>query len=483
MATASEILTLIKRGTSHQLECLAEETTLDVIAETLVAFANGSGGSVVMGVQNKQVVGVSDKFLASSILLEAAIATEPPLIVALPHMLTVQGKALVWLHIPSGMPYVYAYDGRYLFRHGIDNITLNPHELRRLMMERGDFYFEANVAHTATIDDMDWDKARDYANHSGFAEDDVQQVLLKRGCLIQQSGELFPTNAGILLFGRDPQRHIIGSDISAVRFASATMSDTFNRQDIGGTLPDQIRRAATFLVDHLRKEVTLKNRMQHEETYEYPMEAARELVVNAVAHRDYSIHGDNIRILVFSNRMEVHSPGRLPGPMTLQNLKDERFSRNPIIVQVLSDMAFIEKLGYGVDRVIDLMKAQNLREPHFRERGGGFTVVLHNATARFTVSPIEPEQPESEFPNLRFGGRYQGHDINVRQEAALVYLIDEDNLRITNSDLQALFPDVHSETIRRDLADLVTKDILIKMGQKRGSYYMLKERALDGEEL
>ena len=150
------------------------------------------------------------------------------------------------------------------------------------------------------------------------------------------------------------------------------MSDTFNRQDIIGTLPDQIKRAETFLVDHLRKSVTIGDKMRREESYEYPMEAARELLINAVAHRDYSIRGDNIRMFMFSNRMEVYSPGGLPGPMTLENLRNERFSRNPIIVQVLADMNFIEKLGYGVDRVMDLMRAKNLREPDFHERSGGF---------------------------------------------------------------------------------------------------------------
>src|SRR5690606_13703805 len=104
----------------------------------------------------------------------------------------------------------------------------------------------------------------------------------------------------------------------------------------------------------------------------------RELVVNAVAHRDYQISGDGIRLFIFSNRMEVTSPGGLPGPVTIDNIKDERFSRNPAIVQVLSDMGFIERLGYGVDRVIDLMRQKRLRAPEFEEKSGGFCVILRN---------------------------------------------------------------------------------------------------------
>ena len=321
----------------------------------------------------------------------------------------------------------------------------------------------------ATLDDIHWEKAEAYtAGLTGIGETDVRRVLIKRGCLVTQDGELRPTNAGILLFGKDPQRFVRGAEITAARFAGETMSDTFSRQDILGTLPDQIKRAETFLVDHLRKGVQLGFTMARQESFEYPLEAARELVVNAVAHRDYSISGDGIRLFVFKDRMEITNPGRLAGPVTVANIKDERFSRNPVIVQVLSDMGFIERLGYGVDRVIHLMQQQKLRAPEFEETSGGFRVLLRS-------EPVSEPVVESAAPaGISFNGVYKGVEINPRQEAALIFLNTPGNTRITNSDLQQLCPDVHAETIRRDLVDLVTKDILQKMGQKRGSYYILR---------
>jgi len=287
---------------------------------------------------------------------------------------------------------------------------------------------------------------------------------------VRHEGRLRPTNAGILLFGKEPQRFLRGAAVTAVRFAGEAMSDIFNREDISGTLPDQIRRAETFLLDHLRKGVSIGKTMARAENHEYPMEAARELVVNAVAHRDYSIGGDEIRLFLFRDRMEVTSPGGLPGPVTIDNIKDERFSRNPVIVQVLSDMGFIERLGYGVDRVIALMREGRLRDPQFAETAGGFRVMLYNESLEPT--PIPVEVPIDTTP--RFDGTFHGQPINPRQEAALIYLYTPGNVRITNSDLQTLCPDVHPETIRRDLAHLVTKGILKKMGEKRGSYYILK---------
>jgi ATP-dependent DNA helicase RecG len=133
-------------------------------------------------------------------------------------------------------------------------------------------------------------------------------------------------------------------------------------------------------------------------------------------------------------------------------------------------MGFIERLGYGVDRVIYLMQRQNLDNPQFSETGGGFQVILRNTRAAVEQPVDEPDALEE----LTLTGLYEGQEINPRQEAALMFLNTSGNTRITNSDLQQLCPDVHAETIRRDLVDLVTKNILQKMGQKRGSYYILK---------
>src|SRR5260221_13138754 len=204
--------------------------------------------------------------------------------------------------------------------------------------------------------------------------------------------------------------------------------------------------------------------MERTEQLEYPMEAARELVINAVSHRDYSIQGDGIRLFLFSNRLDVTSPGGLPGPVTLDNIVDERYSRNSIVVQVLSDMGFIERLGYGVDRVIALMRERNLPGPDFAETSGGFRVRLYN----------EVVDSNGSAHALR-AGYYLGHILNPRQERALYHLIQGGYHRITNKDLQELFTEVHPETIRRDLADMVNKGILVKMGQKRGSYYVLHQ--------
>jgi ATP-dependent DNA helicase RecG len=428
------------------------------VEEALAALANQDGG--VLHLRSEE------PFKAETVIdrvLQAALALDPPLILPLPRAAE---DGLV-VHVPAGMPHVYATSqGRYVVRSASEIVPLSTRELQRLMMRRGSLSFESMPAESAQRDDLDWGKISEYtARLVGYSALSAEALMLQRGCLVDVSGTLRPSYAGLLLFGKDPQRFVRSATISAVRFNGTAMTDTHTRQDIYGTLPDQIRHIEAFLRAHLRREVRLGEGMAREEHYEYPLEAARELIINALAHRDYSIQGDYIRVLLFSDRFEVYSPGGLPGYMTLQNLKDERFSRNPIIVQVLSDMLYIERLGYGVDRVLELMQAQRLRPPEFIERAGGFQVVLYNA--REETQPPPAAAAPLDTPTA-------AQDLNPRQARALTLLSESPFGRLTNSDLQAEFPDVHSETIRRDLVDLVKKQILVKMGQKRGSYYVLR---------
>ncbi|QPC80578.1 putative DNA binding domain-containing protein [Phototrophicus methaneseepsis] len=477
MISVTDLETRFKQGRSTHFEWLPESAPQSELGEHMVAIANTTGGQIVLGISKEgQIEGVKNADDAIDRLIQAALAISPPLIIPVPQATQLGGADVVVSLIPPGLPSVYAYQGRFLQRDGTQNVALTPRDLRRLMLERGDLSFENEISQGATLDDLDWEKVTDYVkNLRGTGSSDEQIALIRRGCLKEQGGKRQPTNAGVLLFGKEPQRFIRGAEVTAVRFGGEAMSDHHSRQDIAGTLIDQIKRAETFLIDHLRRDVVLSEAMARAEQYEYPLEAARELVVNAVAHRDYSISGDTIRLFIFSNRMEVHSPGGLPGPITVENIKDERFSRNPIIVQVLADLNFIERLGYGVDRVIELMRQQNMGEPAFTERAGGFTVTLRGQSAQ----PQQEKQSQIKPPkdDVVFDGTYRGHAINPRQEAALMYLHKTNHTRITNSDLQQLFPDVHSETIRRDLVDLVSKDILAKMGQKRGSYYVLRRDA------
>jgi ATP-dependent DNA helicase RecG len=469
--TGEEILTLLQQGRGQEIDFQPERASASKLAESLVALANASGGTVLVGVDPRtsassveplvKLRGLKDAAAARDKALEAALLTDPPLITPLPEVVTFDDKHVLVITVPPGLPHVYSLRGKYLIRVGAQNKPLAPGKLRRLIIERGEISFESLTTPGATLDDIDWDKAERYlASLEGMGEAATEEALHNRGCLVREDGGYRPTNAGILLFGIQPERFVKSSEIIVARYTGREMSDAFVREDIRGTLPDQIRRAEAFLVSNMKRGVRLVS-LEREEQVEYPTKAVREAIVNAVAHRDYSIRGDEIRIFMFSDRIEFYSPGRLPGHVTVDNIVQERFSRNEVIVQVLADMGFIEHLGYGIDRMIKLMRDYGLPAPRFQETAGGFRVTLYGHG-----EGLVSEEEEIDL------SRWSHLDLNERQEKALTYLLEKG--RITNREYQELCPDVSSETIRRDLADLVNKNVLLKIGRKRATYYIFK---------
>lgn len=476
----TDLLDLLDQGMGPTLHWYPESVSVSRLAATLVGMANSEGGIVLLGIapRSGHIQGVSDPEAATDRVFQAALLCDPPLVLPVPRVETVGSDQVVRVIVPPGLPHVYSTGSRYLGRSGSQTNPLTARRLRQLLMERGVIQFETRLPTAASVDDLDPDQVAAYLAALNLpGSESPEDVLLRRGCLRIAEGEPRPTYAALLLFGRHPQQWLPSATILAARFPGGAISDQFVKQEIRGTLPDQLRQAEAFVRDHLRCVARLVG-LTREETPEYPPEAVRELLVNAVAHRDYNQQGDGIHLHIFANRLEVHSPGGLPGPVTLDNLLEARFSRNAVIAQVLSDLGFVERLGYGLNRVVTVMRLANLRAPKFDETAGTFRVTLFAAPARQPASTYSPTPPITNLPTTNIQipnlSAYQDLALNPRQEIAIGHLIARG--RITNRAYQELCPEVSPETLRRDLADLVKKGVLIKIGSKRATYYILKKK-------
>ncbi len=463
--TPEEITTLYRQGQNDTVAFDVEAVSLNRLAETLAAFANSAGGAVVLGVdpKNGDVRGVRAFDAAADKALACGLRCEPPLILPRPEKAELDDKEVLIVQVPSGLPHAYALHGKYLARSGKKNVPLGPRQLRQLLRERGEAKFEVQTPPNASLDDFDDALIQKYA--SAFLGDPIPNkrqaildLLARRGCLVKDDSAWCPTNPGYLLFAKEPQIAFPSAEILLARYMGKQMDDEFVRETARGPLAVQIQRAEAFIVANMRKGSRIDG-MQRADRSEYPMPAVREAIVNAVAHRDYAIRGDEIRVMMFSDRIEVYSPGRLAGHVTIDNIVDERFSRNEVLTQVLSDMGYIERLGYGIDRMIRQMKEWGLPPPRFAETANGFRVTLRGPGDKLVGEDAEKN-------------KWQQLNLNERQQAALEFL--SKNSRITNREYRDLFPDVSEETIRRDLADLVEEGILLKMGDKKGTHYILK---------
>ncbi len=478
MAAFDDIPGLLAQGMGPGLHWFPEDVPLARLAGTMVGMANSGGGTVLLGIapRSGEVVGLSDVETAADKVFQAALLAEPALVLPVPcraavaHHGAASPAQVLCITVPRGLPHVYSLEGRYLGREGAQTNPLPARRLRQLLVERGAVQFEARLLPDATLEDLDPAQVQAYVermNQDGLLPPAIseQDWLARRGCLRRVDGTLRPTYAALLLFGRCPQQWLPNATLLAGRFPGTALSDSYIKQDISGTLPEQLRQAEAFVLSTLRSVVRLVG-LQHQESPEYPLEAVRELLVNAIAHRDYNIQGDNIHLYIFSDRLEVHSPGGLPGPVTLENLLEARFSRNPAVVQVLSDLGFVERLGYGLNRVMAATRSAGLRPPRFEEASGTFRVTLYNSLSGAAEDALDLSI-------------YAGLALNPRQQMALAYLAR--NRRITSREYQELCPEVHAESLRRDLADLVSQGVLLKIGDKRATYYILKKVPAPGK--
>ncbi len=460
----AKITDLIDQGMGPELHWFPDDVAVSRLAATFAAMANTLGGTVLVGVSPRggRIQGVRVPEEVTDRVFQAALLVDPPLVLPIPRSETVEDLPVLRVTVPAGLPNVYSLEGRYLGRSGKRESPLPARQLRALLVERGVIQFKSRVPQNASLDDLDFEQVSRYLEALGLGKEaNAENVLRQRGCLVPENGALRPTYATLLLFGKHPQQWLPSAGVLAARFSGMAFSDAFIKQEIRGTLPDQLQQAETFVRDKMRSVARLVG-LRRAETPEYPPEAVRELLVNAIAHRDYNQQGDMIHLHIFADRLEVHSPGGLPGPVNIQNLLEARFSRNAVIAQVLSDLGFVERLGYGLNRVVTVMKQNNLPMPKFEELGGTFRVTLFGAES----GGLE----RTALPDLSV---YAEYDLNPRQERALFFLAQ--HARITNSDYQALCPEVSAETLRRDLVAFVKDGIIIKVGDKRATYYILKK--------
>ena len=328
--TSDDLTRLISNGPDERVAFAPANAGPAKLAETLAALANTHGGVLLIGLSSGgRPTGIADTGEAQLTLRTAGLLASPPLILPLPQTIGYDGKSVCLVEVPPGLPHVYSVDGRYLTRTGTQNRLLSAGELSALLLARGEAGFESRPVPDATLEDLDPAAVQTYLERLGYplasageasatqirtlSEDhEWSKTLFARGCLTRTGSGPVPTYAGVLLFGRQPQRFLRNAEITLVRYAGPRMGDEFLRHDATGALPEQIRQAEAFVTANMRRGMRLTG-FTRQETAEYPLGVVREAIVNAVAHRDYAIRGDDIRVLMFSDHMEVYSPGRLPG--------------------------------------------------------------------------------------------------------------------------------------------------------------------------
>ena len=477
---------LIESGEGPRL-AFVDCVDAEVIAENMVAFANTEGGVILVGIQpdGEPSQTRTESSDIDQVLKRADDLYNPPVIIEKWEEITIissnadsentsQGgngmqdnvagadfSPAYAIRVPRSTELHALADGRVLIRSGKVNRPLGGQEIQRLASAKNTGDFESEAVPGATVDDFSRAMIDEYLEkraertkrpYSG----EINRLLADIGAV---TAEGKPTVCGLLLFSEYPQRWLPQSGVVFAKFVGTTprgesgLAGYSRREELIGPVPRLIEATWNLVWSEMAISAVVKG-LEREETFEYPQFAVREALVNAICHRDYRLRGRRIEVRMFSDRLEVISPGGLPGFITVENIKDEHFSRNPRLVGGLFQWGYIEELGLGIDRMMEVMEQAGHSPPRFDARPYSFAVALHNERK-------QPTLPE------------WSRDTNHRQARALQYIRETGS--ITNREYRGLIQAVSAETLRLDLVDLVEKGILTRVGEKKGTYYVLRE--------
>lgn len=353
------------------------------LGDVLVGFANAEGGTIALGITNdRRVEGIKASGKVNEWRQAARNFTDPPI----RHRFTVvpcinangDGDELAIIEVESSEQVHTNSRGETFLRIGDATHRLGPAEAQELRYDKGDATFDGRAS-GATGDDLSKELADAYADATGASNPTT--ALTARGLAIDRDGAVTPTVAGLLLLGVEPQRHQPEACVRILRY-EGTREETGARANIvgdrriDGTLPNQIEEARTLIREWLPEAIRLGEGGRFGPAPVIPEPAWLEAVVNAVTHRSYSLGGDHIRVSLFRDRMEVESPGRLPGLVRTENIRRTRFARNPRVARALSDLGYGRELGEGVNRMFEEMERVGLPQPLYEQGPASVRVTL-----------------------------------------------------------------------------------------------------------
>ncbi|WP_371151417.1 ATP-binding protein [Buchananella felis] len=349
------------------------------LARPLIAFANAEGGTIVVGINNAAVDGVSTE-LENSIRQAPIDFTVPP-VRARFDARDVEGKRILIVRVEPSDTVHTNQAGDCFLRIGDESRKLNLAEQTELTYDRGGGPFEATVAQIS-VADLDQQQLEAYRTTIGSSS--VQEMLAARD-LVNRRSEL--TIAAELLFDERPQRDFPSAYVRVLRYDGDTREvgarmNLLHDSRIEGSIPEQINNAAAEIERLVPRHKRLVASGRFEPVPIIPRDAWLEGLVNAVVHRSYSTMGDHIRVDIFDHRIEISSPGRFPGLVDPSKpLAISRYARNPRIARVCADLGITRELGEGIKRIFEEMKMRGLTDPIYRQSSSSVTLTLSGTPA------------------------------------------------------------------------------------------------------
>lgn len=404
--TKTELLELLKNGENSGVEFKRDDIRPESLAKEMAGLLNLEGGHILLGVEDDGAISglTRDRKEAEEWVMEAARThVQPALIPYWEKFQWDDTKVIGVVSLPGDSP-----DKPYKAKRGSAWVTqirvgsttrdATREEEARLYQQSGLMRYDLKPVPGTSLADLDQRRLanyfRDIRAQDCPAEDDEdgwRRLLINTDLMIEDRGRAIPTAGALILFGVKPNRYLPQAGVTAVVYPGAEKDYTAKERVVlrgpavallskTGEVVETglIEQALEFVRRNTRMEAGIGDGGRRIERWDYPPEAIREAVVNAVAHRDYTITVTDIEISIYSDRLEVISPGRLPNTVTVGKMRaGYRASRNELIKEILRDYRYVEATGLGVPRkIVRGMREHNGTDPDLIEEDDRFTVRL-----------------------------------------------------------------------------------------------------------
>ena len=387
----------ILKGESEKIE-FKENAKTNTYIKTVVAFANGNGGKIVFGVKdNKEIVGVENEFEVMDGIINAISDSCYPMIVPDISLHTLENKTVILVEIEGGKKKPYylkskgVQKGTYIRSGATTRIIEEDYVLKELVLEGENKYFDQQVCHGESVSDEEIEKfcewLEKFARKNSENDTEIRKItrntLLSWKVLEEKNGRIFPTNAYVLLSGKENWE--VSRKIQCGVFKGETRSIFVDKKEFEGSIIMQLEKAYQYVLEKINLGSDIVG-IYRVDKYEIPPKSIREVIANAVIHRSY-LEPNDIQVALYNNRLEITSPGMLLSGVNVKRMK-EGYSklRNRAIASVFAYVNIIEKWGSGIPRIMNEIREYGLQEPEFIIFENDFRVNIYRKNYNTTQS-------------------------------------------------------------------------------------------------
>jgi ATP-dependent DNA helicase RecG len=410
---AADLDILVQEKESTTLEF--KESLSGSFARELVGMANTIGGRILLGVRDDGTIsGVKDTNELRARIQDIARNCDPPVHVVVEPV----GRVLVvHVHESEAKP-VQCAEG-FFWRQGAGTQKLKREEIRDFFRAEGVIRFDLSLCPRFRYpQDFDRDKYLAWLKLSGITgRPRTEDVLINIEAAERSGRKLLFRNAGVLFFAKNVRHFFNQAYITCLLAKGTDKVDVLDRKDFSGGIVADIEDAMRFIERNTRTAWRIES-LRRQNISEYPMKALREAITNAVMHRDWFMEGANVFVELYTDRIEVSSPGGLPKGMKLSDLGQKSVRRNALIADLLHRIDFIEKAGTGIRRIRSEARAGGYPAPEFEATGFVTAIFRPNPEVRARAEAKESGADTEHVEELGTKLALSRHQVEVLAKAA-----------------------------------------------------------------